>query len=66
MGIGKLALSPTEAAAALGISRVKVFGLMKEGRLRRVKLGSRTVIPRGEIDRLLGASDTRRGPEEAG
>jgi excisionase family DNA binding protein len=55
MGIGKLALSPTEAAAALGISRVKVFGLMKEGRLRRVKLGRRTVIPRGEIDRLLAA-----------
>ncbi len=42
-----------EAAHALGCGRTTVFKLIREGRLRVVKLGTRTVIPRAEIERLL-------------
>jgi len=45
-----------EAAHALGCGRTTVFKLIREGRLRVVKLGTRTVIPRGEIERILGAT----------
>ncbi len=46
-----------EAARALGCGRTTVFKLIREGRLRAVKLGTRTVIPRSEIGRLLNARD---------
>ncbi len=42
-----------EAAHALGCGRTTVFKLIREGRLRVVKLGTRTVIPRAEIEHLL-------------
>jgi excisionase family DNA binding protein len=42
-----------EAAHALGCGRTTVFKLIREGRLRVVKLGTRTIIPRSEVARLL-------------
>lgn len=42
-----------EAAHALGCGRTTIFKLIREGRLRVVKLGTRTVIPRAEIEHLL-------------
>ncbi len=42
-----------EAAHALGCGRTTVFKLIRDGRLRVVKLGTRTVIPRSEIERLF-------------
>ncbi len=36
---GQLLLRPAEAAQALGLSRTKVFELMKSGELRSVKIG---------------------------
>lgn len=49
----KLAYSPAEAAEALGVGRSTIFDLMKEGRLRRVKIGAKTVIPRSSLEALL-------------
>ena len=45
-----------EAAHALGCGRTTVFKLIREKRLRVVKFGTRTVIPRGEIERILNAA----------
>lgn len=42
-----------EAAHALGCGRTTVFKLIREGRLRVVKLGTRTIVPRSEVARLL-------------
>ena len=42
-----------EAAQVLGCGRTTVFALIREGRLRRVKLGTRTIVPRAEVLRLL-------------
>lgn len=50
-----LAYSIPEAARHLGnISRAHIFKLIAAGKLRTVKLGRRTLIPRSEIIRLLG------------
>jgi len=42
----KLLLSPSEAAAQLGIGRSKVYELMRLGQLRSVKIGGCRRIPR--------------------
>ncbi|WEK59408.1 MAG: helix-turn-helix domain-containing protein [Candidatus Brevundimonas phytovorans] len=49
----KLAYSPAEAAEALGVGRSTIFDLMKNGQLRRVKIGAKTVIPRSSLEALL-------------
>ncbi len=48
-----------ETAHALNVGRVTVYRLIKEGRLRRVKLGTRTVVPRDAIERILRGEDAR-------
>jgi excisionase family DNA binding protein len=52
-----------EAAHALGCGRTTVFKLIREGRLRVVKLGARTIVPRAEIARLL--AETADRPDDA-
>lgn len=42
-----------EAARALGIGRTFVFQLIKEGRLKAVKIGRRTLIPVAECEAFL-------------
>ena len=50
----KLAYSVEEAGAALGVGRSTIFELLKSDRLKRVKIGSKTVIPRSSLLALLG------------
>jgi excisionase family DNA binding protein len=45
--------SIVETARRLSVSRSHVYRLISEGRLRRVKLGARSIVPASEIDRLM-------------
>lgn len=47
------ALSVGAAATALGVGVVTVYRLLKEGQLRRVKIGRRTLIPAVDIAALV-------------
>jgi excisionase family DNA binding protein len=47
------ALSPKDAAKSLGISRATLYRLINTGRLRVVKIGSRSVIPASCLLALL-------------
>ena len=47
------ALSPREAERALGISHATLYRLIKAGKIKTIKLGSRTIIPVEAIDALL-------------
>jgi len=47
------ALSPKEAAEALGVSRATIYRLHDSGRLRFVKVGRRTLIPTSLLYELL-------------
>lgn len=50
-----------EAAFMLGCGRTTVFQLIREKRLRVVKLGARTIVPRTEIARLLSEATQDNG-----
>jgi len=49
----KLLLTPTEAAAALGIGRSKVYELMQTGQLESVRIGACRRIPAAELEALV-------------
>ena len=51
--INILAYAVEEAATALGISRTATFKLIKEHKLRVVKIGRRTLVPVTEVDALM-------------
>jgi excisionase family DNA binding protein len=50
--IERVMLSIPETAKALGLSRTSVFQLIKTGKLKVVRLGRRTLVPKVELDRL--------------
>jgi len=41
-----------EACRLLGISRSTIYRLAAEGRIRLIRIGSRTLVPETELDRL--------------
>lgn len=49
----KLAYSVHEAAAALGLSASSIWKWISLGQLRAVRVGGRTLIPAGELRRIL-------------
>jgi excisionase family DNA binding protein len=51
--VEKLAYRPHQAAAAMGISRRKLYNLMGDGSLHSVKSGNARLIPRSAIERFL-------------
>lgn len=57
----KEGLRVEEAAFVLGCGRTTVFQLIREKRLRVVKLGARTIVPRSEVARLLAEAAGRGG-----
>ena len=55
-----------EAAAIIGISKGACYAAVRKGEIRGVRLGRRWVIPRSELDRILGDSHRDGGAEEPG
>ncbi|GAA0861844.1 hypothetical protein GCM10009115_06100 [Sphingopyxis soli] len=51
--IEKLTYTVNEATEALGIGRTTIYELIKGGELAVVKIGSRTIIRRKDLDALL-------------
>jgi excisionase family DNA binding protein len=49
----RYALSPAEAARALGICRATIYNLIARGELKASKIGRSTRIALSEIERLL-------------
>jgi excisionase family DNA binding protein len=52
---GRVALSVTEVAKLLGISRALAYELVARGDLPALRLGRRVVVPRVALAALLGA-----------
>lgn len=46
-------LSISEAANYSGIGRTVLYGLIRDGQIRVVKVGRRSIVPRSEIDAFL-------------
>jgi excisionase family DNA binding protein len=45
-----------EACRLVGIGRTTLYALLKSGQIRAVKIAGRTLIPRTELERLIGKS----------
>lgn len=52
----RIAFSPLEVCRLLGIGKTTLYALISSGSLQTVKLGSRRLITRAAIDRLLTMS----------
>ncbi len=48
-------LKPEDAAALLGISRTRVYGLIGSGELASVKIGRSRRVPRVELDSYVAS-----------
>ena len=48
-----LASTIPDTCRRLGIGRTLVYALIKQGKLRPIKLGTRTLIPESELQRLI-------------
>jgi len=48
-----LASTIPDTCRRLGIGRTLVYDLIKRGQLRPIKLGTRTLIPESELQRLI-------------
>lgn len=52
-------LTPTEAATALGIGRSKLYELLREGRLRSIRIGTCRRVPSAALDEFVLAASER-------
>ena len=58
----RVALSVPEAAEALGgVSENTIWNLLREGSLRRLKVGRRTLIPVSSIEEFAGSPSGHSG-----
>lgn len=49
----RLAYSPAEAAACIGVSRARLYQLIDDGTIPSIKLGRRRLIRRQALEQLL-------------
>ena len=52
-----MAYRPDDAALVLGLGRTTTYALIREGRLRSIKVGRRRLIPASEIERFLESAN---------
>lgn len=55
----KLGYSVAEACAALSLGKTSLYAHIAAGRLRKVRLGGRTIIPTDSLKALLGGHLSR-------
>ncbi|MEL6981776.1 MAG: helix-turn-helix domain-containing protein [Actinomycetota bacterium] len=56
----RLALSVSEAAEALGISRASAYECIRIGDLPSIRMGGRILVPRRQLEALLDGGDDGR------
>lgn len=56
--VTRLTFSVAEAAAALGVGRTGLYRLIGDGKLRVLKVGSRTLIPRDALNAFIASAST--------
>lgn len=64
-GLTPIAISVSEAARLLGVSRPKIYQLMKQERMPSFKAGTRTLIPVADLQKWVAAQVAKGGREYA-
>lgn len=49
----RMSYSVDEAAALIGIGRTTLYGLIKAGELPVIKIGTRTLVRRNDLEKLI-------------
>jgi excisionase family DNA binding protein len=49
-----ISYSVKDVCTLLGLGRTTIYKLLEQGCLTRIKVGSRTLIPAGDVEALLG------------
>jgi len=62
----KLLYTPMEAAEQLGVGRTMLFQLLRDGRLKSVKVDRKRLIPGAELERFVAERLRRATGEDAG
>ena len=60
-----LAIPVAEACALLHCGRTRIFELLASGRLRRVRIGRKTLVGVESINALLAPPEPKRSPRRA-
>ena len=58
--------SVPEAAQIIGVGKTTLWEAVYRGEVKVARLGSRVIVPKGEIDRLLGDEAAPQTPHEGG
>jgi len=61
-----LANTINDSCIRLGIGRTLMYALIKQGKLRSIKLGTRTLIPESELQRLIAEQLTQATKRRSG
>jgi excisionase family DNA binding protein len=61
--MSKLGLSIKEAAKLLGVHPNTLYRLVWHGEVKAARLGTRLIIPKGELERILGCPLDLEGAE---
>jgi excisionase family DNA binding protein len=56
----ELLVSTREGARRIGVGKTKFFELLKDERIKAVRIGRRTLIPTVELDRFVAGLPPRR------
>ena len=62
---GRMTLTVEEAAQLLGIGRQSAYAAARTGELPTIKLGRRLLVPRRQLDAMLGIDLKDERPEAA-
>ena len=62
--VERILLRPNEAAEALGVSRSKLYSLLKAGAVPSVRVGSSLRVPVRALERLVETAASKEGDRE--
>ena len=60
---GRLTYNVTEAAKLLGLSKNSAYQACLRGEIPHLKIGKRILIPRAQLERLLGNGEASNGKQ---
>jgi len=61
----RLTITVREAARATGLGRTTIYKLIDDGKLRRVKVGKRSLIVFSDLEKLVAPDDRAMPPDRS-
>lgn len=62
----RLTLTVEEAAATLGLSRASAYEAVRRGQIPHIRIGSRILVPRSQLEKMLDADSSTTDQSRTG